>query len=501
MSDEDFVGRLPIVRGEGVTPTERYLKTLCDGTFLSLWSYPGVYRDQRIGPKTEGKEVCDLLVIFGDDIIIFSDKHSVFKTGGNPSVNWNRWFRRAVVAGADQLWGAERWIRQHPTRLFVDRACTVRLPIPLPDMTSARFHRVLVTHGATTACREGFGGSGSFIIQTDVRGFDAHINPFVIGDLSPSRGYVHVLDDTSLDVVLKTRDTVADFTHYLRKKEAFLRSGRAIYAAGEEELLAMYLTADTDRDEHDFPVTSEITGGIAIPEGHWTSFAHSTLRRAQLEHDEISYAWDELIEKFNYHALKGDDYFQPASDPRESELIMRFLAREPRTRRRMLAESLVGLVYRTPPHIRATRVIQPSEPGDPYYAFLLLPVPAGMDHTEYRLLRWGFLDALLRVVKLTCRDAEDIIVIATESGRDTEPRTEDAAYMDARDWCDVLEQEAIEAQRALNLLVNVSSFHNVVHEYPTVTRLGQLLVRPEKNPRNKPCPCRSGRKYKHCHGR
>ena len=68
-----------ISRADGITESERYLKTLCDRTFLSLWSYPGVYRDQGRSGKGHGKEVCDLLVAFENHIIIFSDKDCAFR--------------------------------------------------------------------------------------------------------------------------------------------------------------------------------------------------------------------------------------------------------------------------------------------------------------------------------------------------------------------------------------------------------------------------------------
>lgn len=58
-----------VPRADGVTESERYLKTLCDRTFLSLWSYPGVYRDQGRPGKGDGKEVCDLLVVFENHVI------------------------------------------------------------------------------------------------------------------------------------------------------------------------------------------------------------------------------------------------------------------------------------------------------------------------------------------------------------------------------------------------------------------------------------------------
>lgn len=61
-----------------------------------------------------------------------------------------------------------------------------------------------------------FGGSGSLILDSDIIG-QAHTTPFVIGQVDPARAYVHVFDDTSLDIVMKTLDTVSDFVAYLCK--------------------------------------------------------------------------------------------------------------------------------------------------------------------------------------------------------------------------------------------------------------------------------------------
>lgn len=69
----------PIVKAESVTGAESFLRALCENTFLSLWSYPGVFRDQGKKGTGDGKEVCDLLVVFGDHIIIFSDKYCEYQ--------------------------------------------------------------------------------------------------------------------------------------------------------------------------------------------------------------------------------------------------------------------------------------------------------------------------------------------------------------------------------------------------------------------------------------
>jgi predicted RNase H-like HicB family nuclease len=93
--------RLPVtVRAQGVTPAERYLQRLCERCFLSLWSYPSVFRDQKTGAKGDGKELSDLLVVFGDDILIFSDKSCAFPQTGDVHLDWSRWFRVGVSIAA-----------------------------------------------------------------------------------------------------------------------------------------------------------------------------------------------------------------------------------------------------------------------------------------------------------------------------------------------------------------------------------------------------------------
>src|ERR1700676_3207603 len=100
----------PINPAVGVTASERYLGELCKRSFLSLWSYPGIYRDQgRPGRKGDGKEVCDLLVVFENHVILFSDKDCRFGDSNSLGVGWARWFKRAVQESARQVWGAERW--------------------------------------------------------------------------------------------------------------------------------------------------------------------------------------------------------------------------------------------------------------------------------------------------------------------------------------------------------------------------------------------------------
>jgi hypothetical protein len=136
-----------LVRNVGAPASERYLGRLCDRSFLSLWSYSGIYRDQgRSDGRGDGKEVCDLLVVCGDHVIIFSDKACEFP---GPPVAWGRWYKKAVLKSAEQVWGAERWICNYPDRLFLDKLCSSPFPLILPAPEKAKFHRVVLAAGGS----------------------------------------------------------------------------------------------------------------------------------------------------------------------------------------------------------------------------------------------------------------------------------------------------------------------------------------------------------------
>lgn len=483
----------PITKAEGSTPAERYLQRLCEKNFLSLWSYARPYRDQG-----GHKEICDLVVVMGDDVIIFSDKHCLLTPKKTLEIDWGRWFRSAVKAGAVQAWGAERWFREHSDRVFLDPECTRRLPVALPQPDRARYHLVVTVHGVAEACHAMLGGSGSMVLRSDLHGLDQHKEPFVIGDLDPTRSFVHVFDDTTLDVIMSTLDTTPNFLRYLREKERFLRA-RVVIVAGEENLLAFFLAKVDETGEHAFVVDPPIDL-VGIDETWWPNFVQSPERRAQREHDQVSYLWDRLIEKFGGHALAGTQYFAVEPAFESSEKVLRFMAAETRLRRRYLSRLLLEALEQTPPDQRRLRVAFTQRPEEPMYVFVLFPWQHDRTEESNRLVRRNYLEACIRVAKLKNSNAQDIIGIATESGLENAGRSEDAIYFDARHWTEEEDRDAQELQKNLDILTTPKMMMSHIVEYPVDSGKEGPSVVP-KNPRNKPCPCGSGKKYKRCHGR
>ena len=479
VNNEDNAESVPLIRTEGITPAERYLKQLCDRTFLSLWSYPGLFRDQGVAAQGIGKEICDLLVVFENHVIIFSDKDCQFPSTGDIKTDWNRWFKKAVYKSAEQAWGAVRWIKSNPNRIFIDQKCSQPFPLELPDPEEASYHIVVVAHGCEERCRAEIGGSGSLVINTEAIGKDNHIIdsesgiPFELGDLDPSKEFVHVLTDTSLDIVLRTVDTISDFTSYLEKKEAFLHCGKSILAASEQDLLACYLKYVNNEGLHDFIVPSNVPG-ICITEGQWDDFQQRPERIAQIEVNKISYAWDDLIEAFSEHILADTQYHTTQRGVEHSEKIMRYFAREHRTRRRTLAKVYLEVIEKGVQSDRFTRYVGSMDSGDTFYTLLSLKMPDAVTYERYRKVRLDILKACCMCLKLRFRNAKDIVGIATEPGIKNKSRSEDAIYYDAREWSAEDEKKAVELSKILNSLLEQSGMYSVhEEEYPQVAWTGQ----------------------------
>jgi len=483
-----------------LTDSEKYLTRLCKHSFLNLWSWPHVYRNQLCFGN-QGKEVCDLLVIFESNIIIFSDKYCEFPDTGNLLLDWCRWFKKAIFRSAQQIWGAERWIKNFPDRLYLDKKCKQPFPLRLPNSNDAIFHRIVVAHGSSERSRKILDGNVSLMVNTNIIGKDhfdlksGHVIPFTVGTLSKDRGFVHVLDDFTLDIVLKTVDTVTDFTNYLTKKQQLFESGNSVMASGEEDLLALYLQKLNEAGEHDFQLSKD-QDLIVLAEGFWDRFQIHPDRISQIKANEVSYTWDRLIDTFSKHVLNGTLYFSTHEKISDHETGLKFLAKEPRTRRRALSKSLFTIMERANSEGRSVRVLQGASNDEPYYVFLALD-RKDRSFEEYRIVRRDLLISYCFVTKLEFPDAKHVVGIATEPRSYEINRSEDLIYLDACQWTENNQQEAKRIQKNLGLLSKTKRTKFTEKEYPTREIIKGLKGRD----RNKPCYCGSGKKYKKCCGK
>lgn len=444
-----------IQRSAGTTESERYLARLADQTFLNLWSYPNPYRFQKLGGAGDGKELCDLLVVCTPHIIIFSEKDITW-TDKATDVAWGRWYRKAVEDAAKQLKGAERWITEFPDRIYLDQSCETPFPLAFPPIGERRIHRVVVARGAAAACRAHFGGGmGTLVVRPGLKGKD-HFDPtagtyipFAIGDIDPHGDFVHVFDEVALDLVMRELDTITDFTEYLDKRADFLRSGRLGQADGEEDLLAYYATRINAQGEHDFipPAgkTWEEIGPVAISPGQFTRMVDDPQYRAKKLADEVSYAWDRLIEQFTNHLLDGTTIVLPGFtySLTDSELAVRYMALQNRFYRRGHSEAILealSIGRGQEVFFRALFSPEGSPTGETGLFILTLKYLDWMDasggYEKYREFRTFYLKTYAQASLMRWPYLKRLIGIGMEPPRQGRGTSEDIIYAVQSDWTD-----------------------------------------------------------------
>ncbi|VXB86502.1 hypothetical protein [Massilia sp. 9I] len=392
----------------GVNESEKILSLLCQKSFLSLWSFSNLFTDEDLRDgRGSGKELCDVLAVFGDDVIIFSDKHIHFQHDKEVKVAWGRWYKRAVSGSISQLYGAMNWLKRFPRRAYLDAKCTRPLPVEIPAPERARYHLIAVTRGTLQASKNFFNGRlGTPLIDTSVKGDDHFQHPFVVGLPSPTKHFVHVFDEVSLELIHEELDTIADLTAYLRAREELLTQRfEVVAAAGEEQLLAAYLM-HMNGDEHAFlPENlhlSEQPSSVYFEDSFFERLKTDVGYLAKKKADKISYSWDWLIEKFirlGDPQLVRPDLERPPSD---LEKGLRLIAGESRLRRRTLAHAIRDNfeLSISRPSARRVRLVANNDENEMLYVFLISPINNEESYDAYRRRRAFELEAYCRCAKL-----------------------------------------------------------------------------------------------------
>jgi len=472
------------LRSEGTTASERLLHRLCSGTFLTLWSYSNLFRDQgQRGKGTDGKELCDLLVVCGDDVIILSDKACAYPTNTSPKVAWSRWYRRAIEKSTAQVLGAERWIRTYPNRVYLDKGCTVALPIPLSE--SPRFHRIVVATGARDACQQVHGEPGSLALQPRLVG--AHhladdATPFEVGFPDEARRPVHVLDDVTAPALLRQLDTIQDFIRYLREKKALLDRGGLVYAQNELSLLAAYLSSVGPDEHHAFPQDALLlaSGGL------WNELQSLPNVRRKALADHESYLWDRLIEYFS-SLLRREQLVGPdANDVVNTEQLLRRMALTHRVERRHLARAIIEIREGASSHRKdfavRTIAIDRRSPSDVFFVMALQNQEE--DYEKYRRNRRTLLEAYAWVTKRRFPSSKHVIGVAFEP-QGSDGGSEDAFLFAPLTWTEEDNERALLMTRRLGLPEIPDSHPIQDWEFPPFVAKSTDQRRRERNQRKR----------------
>lgn len=402
-------------KSKGLTASEAVLSDLCEKSFLSLWTYPNLFREA-------GKELADLIVVFGNDILIFSDKSIAYQNTGSPDLNWSRWFRSAIKKSAEQVWKAEYSIRKNPTHVFLDGKAKEPLPLKLPSVADMRFHGICVVSGASERCLELTGRPAiSLNMQTVDDG-----TAFSVGRITNQRSWVHVLDDYTLVRLLAALSTTKDFIDYLRAKERLLNNGLFQSAESELDLLGYYLWHDREFPEHKEP--------FQLEPNLWSKVCTNAQFQRGLQENKISVFWDRLIEHLSSHYLNETLEFGNEFEMSEWEILVRLMASETRFYRRVLSEQIIQRVdgIRAGEYSKIGTILQSENPAT-QYVLLVGPGSTEEEHAAYRKDRAEELQLRCFAAKAARPSSRYFVGIALDGNRGG-GGSEDFVLIDTKAW-------------------------------------------------------------------
>lgn len=266
---------------------EEFVNEIAYKSFLKYWCYPGPEDE-----KGSRKEVCDLLIIFGDTIIIFSVKNYEFKE------NHPRYFRNTIDKAIKQIYGAERKLLNQNKDLFIKHPDRELERFPKAEIK--KVHRLIVNLG------EG-------------------VKFYPFSSKTKNEKFITILDKDAFKTITEELDTIPDFIEYLEKREALFFDKEVLILPGEEndwnpetgkqflehsleakktvknilfsgtehDLLASYL-----ENNRTFPTsisTEDYTDMYLQLDGNWNDFTSSEMYKAKKTHDKQSYFIDELV--------------------------------------------------------------------------------------------------------------------------------------------------------------------------------------------------------------
>lgn len=337
----------------GKSRSEEYLFQLAGRSFLKLWVQPNAF-------YAPGKELTDLIVPFGQDVILISDKACDFDFDDEVHLAWSRWFRGAIAEAVRPLKTAMQRIRRDPRRVFGDAKARQPMPTGLVDKGELRFHLVAVVRPDQNP--EQVPPSWPGLRYVSDPSAPLEVGPIAVGDT-----VVHVFDGPTIDLLLQTLDTAPDFLAYLKGRAHQLKSSDD-YDFAEADLLGASMT-NWDLETGILPSVPKLESVVA---GLWEMFAGSERAARLRQENERSRTIDSYIEQEHAEYI-GDRFLYERPTFSAHEQALRLLAAESRFARRIIAYELYDILSEDTATFWVATVPSPT---DPRLRYLWLTYPA-----------------------------------------------------------------------------------------------------------------------------
>jgi hypothetical protein len=383
---------------------EEALHGLANNTFLDDWCYPNPF-------LPNGKELCDLLVVYDEIAIIFQVKNlKAREEGGYDESETEKNLR--------QLSGAKRQLFELKTSIELQN----------PRRGSEMFEPDKIKEVYLMSILMGE-AEGTFSFAEELKTHTAHV---MVG--------------RSAEIIFSELDTISDFIEYFREKEKLFEEAEQIMiTGGEEELLSVYLGHNRSFQRF-FGST-----GMFVDSGCWDNLVDKPEYQAKQKADEISYFWDGLIDRA--HESHQYDY----------EVVAREMARLNRLSRRMVSKAFLEAQMRADSDIRHDLYRRKVVAGEMIFCFLFMDIG---DDVEARQGRAEMLGMMCWVGRGQQVEITKVIGIATEK-KICPTCTYDLCRYDIPEWTKVEQRKMDLFQREYGIFVDPAITETREQEYPS----------------------------------
>ncbi|MBW4888917.1 hypothetical protein KXQ82_04295 [Mucilaginibacter sp. HMF5004] len=384
-----------------MTASEVFVSQLSRKSFLPFWSFPSPLRKKN-------KELCDVLIVCENNIIIISIKDIRISEHSDEVVRRERWQKKAISQSVDQIYGAERYLNSVDELTLNDRQTKIELPL-----TENRIiFRIAIA----------FGGENRYPLEN--------------GDFG--EGFVHVFDEESTLTVFEELDTITDFIRYLKAKEKFLW-GKHLLIPKEVDFLALYINTELI---FNFEVDPD---AIVLENNLWETYKGSAEYAQWRKEIKMSYVWDEFVAQLFTMHVERDQKLHLRS---ELEKATRAIALEPRMNRIELGMVLEDAIKTG---VKA-RMLKAFNGADHSYVFMPLSAKNWFQKEKELQLR-------CMIARYENPGASKVIGIAI--GRElNEPPIFDLVYFDIPILSDEIIEQIKAAQKQLGYFKNPVITHS-----------------------------------------
>jgi len=380
---------------------EEFVYQLAINSFFTDWCYSN--------PKLpNGKEICDLLVVYDDVLIIWQIKD--LKLDGE-----GRYNKSEVQKNLHQIFTARnRLLRED-----------IIIELENPRRGKEIFNPKKISEIYLISALLGKG------------------EDYFSGVVKINGKIIHTFTREFTELALMELDTIKDFIEYLREKENLISADTKIISMGEEkELLAYYLMNGRSFDN------LKDRNVILIQDGFWKELQKRPEYNNKKREDEISYIWDSMI---NLAHTCGEGYEQVAKE----------MARTNRFERRLLSKAFIEA------HINANEESEKDvfrrilQCGDTTYCYVFMRGSVSRSERKKHLATVCFIARGTNIFKKN----KKVIGIATETEMGS-GRSFDFCLLKIPEWSEEMEKEKERIQKETGVLKKFKK--TIIHEdeYP-----------------------------------